>query len=226
MSTQLNCVPLLLIVVIILLVPSAAMARGNQFHNDAIRAGWYGIFPQIPGYVYSFSRPIVKYRGYSQTARYTSTDDPDTACDVTVGVQHIRFGETAQARPLTWKRMDSLSAEPGKVILFQAYGTGWKNPDAFVKSFKLDKIAKAVSDLPRQIFTVTKSTFAALPAKPTYEDLVDWLGTPDEDIGSGIHIMVFPLVEGGRALIGTPDLKNVFYVRLQSKEETDKWQEP
>ncbi len=227
MFTRLKPIVLLLVAVT-MLIPSTASGRGNEFYNDAIRAGWYGIFPQVTGYVHSFSKPIVKYKGYSQTARYVSKEDADKACEVTVGLNHHRFGQASQARPYTWISVSLVTPNTRKVLMFHGSGQGWEanEQEAFVKRFNSGKIAQAVSDLPRQNFRITKSSFDAIPAKPNYEDIVDWLGTPDEDVGSGIHIMVFPIAEGGRALVGTPDLKKVLYLRFQTQEETDKWREP
>ncbi len=42
--------------------------------------------------------------------------------------------------------------------------------------------------------------------------VVEVLGLPDRDIGSGLHIYVYTLIDRSRILIGTPDGKQLLYV--------------
>lgn len=79
---------------------------------------------------------------------------------------------------------------------------------------------------PARKVVCTRAAFEAIPKSATYKDIVKRFGKPTGDIGSGIHIMTYPLKEGGRALIGTPDLKKVYYIHFQTAKEAAKWKGP
>lgn len=54
---------------------------------------------------------------------------------------------------------------------------------------------------------------AATTATTTVADLELTLGKPARDIGSGIHIFVYP-IDDGEVRIGTPDRASILYVRV------------
>lgn len=92
----------------------------------------------------------------------------------------------------------------------------------------LAKDARQTKEAKPSIFSVrkeatmplTRKMFEDLPSGITYGELVRRVGKPTGDIGSGIHIMTYPLKEGGRALVGTPDLQQVMYIHYQTAAET------
>ncbi len=43
--------------------------------------------------------------------------------------------------------------------------------------------------------------------------VIQSLGEPDQDAGSGIHIYVYRLSDGSEIWIGTPDASEIWYVR-------------
>jgi len=49
--------------------------------------------------------------------------------------------------------------------------------------------------------------------RKNYDDIETILGLPDSDIGSGIIVLTFNLSDGTTITIGTPDKKEVFYIR-------------
>jgi hypothetical protein len=65
---------------------------------------------------------------------------------------------------------------------------------------------------------LTRKFLENLPKDATVDDIIKKAGQPHGDIGSGIHILTFPLADGGWALVGTPDMKSVMYIRYQLLE--------
>jgi len=66
-----------------------------------------------------------------------------------------------------------------------------------------------------------KSTYeyfeSSLNVEMSYTDLVEVFGEPSGDIGSGIHIYVYPLEDGTKMIIGFVD--KPLYARHVDKEE-------
>ena len=50
------------------------------------------------------------------------------------------------------------------------------------------------------------------------EDIVRLCGIPDHNTGSGIYIFIYDLNDGSKIRIGTPDLKQLYYVRVDSND--------
>ncbi|CAN5258202.1 hypothetical protein BH11CYA1_BH11CYA1_01690 [soil metagenome] len=65
---------------------------------------------------------------------------------------------------------------------------------------------------------ITKSALESLQASGTVDDIIEIAGQPRSDIGSGIHILTYPLEEGGWALVGSPDMKKILYIHYQLLE--------
>jgi hypothetical protein len=67
---------------------------------------------------------------------------------------------------------------------------------------------------PRYIPTTTRSLapFRLITDRLSMQQVVEVLGLPDRDIGSGLYIYVYVLADRSRILIGTPDGKQLLYV--------------
>jgi Domian of unknown function (DUF4952) len=67
---------------------------------------------------------------------------------------------------------------------------------------------------PRYIPTTTRSLapFRLITDRLSMQQVVEVLGVPDRDLGSGLHIYVYTLTDRSRILIGTPDGKQLLYV--------------
>lgn len=56
------------------------------------------------------------------------------------------------------------------------------------------------------------SAFSSLPGDITFAKLIQSVGESHDDVGSGIHIYRYYLVDGTTVLVGTPDRKQIIYV--------------
>jgi hypothetical protein len=65
---------------------------------------------------------------------------------------------------------------------------------------------------------LTRKFLEDLPKGATVDDIIKKAGQPHGDIGSGIHILTFPLADGTWALVGTPDMKAILYIHYQLLE--------
>jgi hypothetical protein len=45
------------------------------------------------------------------------------------------------------------------------------------------------------------------------QDVIGRVGPPDKDIGSGIHVYVYRLLDGSEILVGSSDGASILYVR-------------
>jgi hypothetical protein len=69
----------------------------------------------------------------------------------------------------------------------------------------------APSDLARRSRSIEQFRFTTKGT--TMAQVIQSLGEPDRDIGSGIHIFVYGLSDGSEVWIGTPDASEIWYVR-------------
>jgi hypothetical protein len=65
---------------------------------------------------------------------------------------------------------------------------------------------------------LTRSVLEGLPKSATVQDIVKLAGPHHSDIGSGLHILTYPLADGSWAMIGTPDMKAIMYIHFQQSE--------
>jgi hypothetical protein len=65
-----------------------------------------------------------------------------------------------------------------------------------------------------------ETRIAALPRPITLAALEPILGPPKQDIGSGIHIYVYPLDATTKIRVGTPDNDKVMYVVIETPAGT------
>jgi hypothetical protein len=55
--------------------------------------------------------------------------------------------------------------------------------------------------------------FAFVGPGVTMQDVIGRVGPPDKDIGSGIHVYVYRLLDGSEILVGSSDGASILYVR-------------
>lgn len=58
----------------------------------------------------------------------------------------------------------------------------------------------------------TIERFRRIERRMSMKDVIKLCGQPDRDIGSGIHIYVYQLIDGSEVRVGTPDDKKIIYV--------------
>lgn len=63
----------------------------------------------------------------------------------------------------------------------------------------------------------TLAEFEGFDRCSSIPDLLSKVGKPWQDIGSGIHILSFPLCDGTTTILGTPDMKSIFYVKQRDQ---------
>lgn len=80
----------------------------------------------------------------------------------------------------------------------------------------------SVIDVPRPSER-TLDDFTFVTQDTSYADIEARLGKPDKDIGSGIHIFVYELNDGGEVWFGFADLNQMIYAKYQTAtgEEVD-----
>lgn len=196
-------------------------------------AGWYGVFPELTNYQRKFQPPVINLKNrsiYSQTASYewlggrletlqvTLARDP--AFQTQYAPETIRKQEEAatavQVRGkdgwlLNRNHLVVMLAED-KALIVRREGDG---PDLteVVQRFHLAAIEKALANAPRTSPERSLEHFRGLKRGSSFADLAAWVGMPDRDIGSGIHVLVYDLQDGTRVLVGTADFQQILYIR-------------
>jgi hypothetical protein len=239
---------LLLIAAVLGGVLAASGGAAGAEPGKPVLAGWPIAFPSLGMYQMTFAVPALGEgkppMKYSQTVVYewtggrfevievTLARDPafkekfaaatvakekDPPKEVTVGKHKgwLWEKEAAAFNDVSGRLVVLLDAD--KVLILERKGMGLALTDVAAK-FDLAKLAAVLAQPPRTDFTRTAETFRALKKGMAMEDVWAWAGQPDQDIGSGIHIYVYKLPDGGRVLIGTPDTKAVLYVKLETKD--------
>jgi hypothetical protein len=108
-----------------------------------------------------------------------------------------------------------------KVLIVEAFGSPraqhW--PD-LAQGLDLEKLTAALDAPPRTRPRQNADEFGVFGRDVTWNDVSTWMGPPDEDVGSGIHVLVYKLADGSRVLVGTPDYKRIVYLRHEAKDGT------
>ncbi len=104
-----------------------------------------------------------------------------------------------------------------RVLLVEAAGSPRAADFPELSRVDLDRLAAAL-DRPPLATGTSLERFRALPKGATYGELVEWVGRPEKDVGSGIHIMTYPLDDGSRVTVGTPDFRKVVYVKHEGAD--------
>ncbi|HKB42362.1 MAG TPA: hypothetical protein VKD72_38405 [Gemmataceae bacterium] len=195
-------------------------------------AGWFGVFPEVPGYHRSFLAPVVAGgqppSAYQQTARYDWTGGRWEVLWVTL-TRDPALGpagpgaalRAAGARPLPDPGPDWLVVPlgPEKTLVVEREGSG---PDLreFVGGFDLAALAAALDRPPRTDFRRTPEAFRVFRRGVPFSDVVAWVGFADEDVGPDGHLLVYRLPDGGRVLLTFPDLEGLAGARLERPDGT------
>src|SRR5262249_19093477 len=77
-------------------------------------------------------------------------------------------------------------------------------PTELAGRFDRDKVAAALKQPPRTEFGRSLDAFKALKKDLPLAEVAAWVGDADQDIGSGIHVLVYKLPDQSRVLIGFP----------------------
>jgi len=56
-----------------------------------------------------------------------------------------------------------------------------------------------------------------------FQDICSFVGMPEKDAGSGIHIFLYTLDDGSTVRIGFASLSKVAYVLLSKTDGTEEW---
>jgi len=217
---------------------SIAFSSGaqDQSKDPKARASWMGVFPNIQGYQASFHKPEIKSEKppvWSQKVRYDWTGGRLEAVEITLA-RDGNFAKLYDPKAITKGNDPAKELKIGKHAAFQ-WGKAKlvvvlgadrivkvdsatpKDFDSDLKGFAeklpLEKIAEALDKPPRTDFKRNLNDFHQLKKGMSLDEVRDWVGDADKDIGSGIHIMVYGLDSGGRILIGFPDFRRLIYVK-------------
>jgi hypothetical protein len=118
--------------------------------------------------------------------------------------------------PLQARLVIPLGAD--RALILDARGQGpWVPLGMVAKDFDLEKLGKALDGPPRTDFRRSVDAFRELRKGMSYAEAAAWVGPADEDVGSGIHVMLYRLDDGGRVLLGFPDFNRLIYVRHEPK---------
>lgn len=207
-------------------------------------AAWPGVFPEFTGYARTFEKPTLPEKappdrtkaGGKQRAIYEWTggsirhleltlrvapkqqEAPKGAEKVMIGKTAAWYSETTKDTMYAFKLVVPLGEE--KNVQFEGYGLLGGKEGALELASKLDfeRIRAALARPPRTDFRRSLEPFRAATKEMTYSELTAWAGDADADVGSGIHVMVWKLPDGGRVLAGTPDFVKVLYLKHETKD--------
>jgi hypothetical protein len=106
-----------------------------------------------------------------------------------------------------------------KALILEARGAGpWEELTGLAERFDLARAETALEGPPRTEFGRNLDAFRALKKGMPYADVAGWVGEADEDVGQGVHILVYKLPDGSRVLLGFADLKSLMYVKHEGKD--------
>jgi hypothetical protein len=141
--------------------------------------------------------------------------------EVTVGKRTAWLWAYEPKKGADWPLVGRLVLPLGEdaALILEAKGQGpWEGLTGLAEKFDAAKMGEAVKAPPRTDFKRSVDAFKAVKKGSTFADVTAWVGEPDKDIGSGIHIFEYKLPDGSRVVVGTPDLKDVKYVRHADKD--------
>lgn len=209
----------------------------GQTAKEKTLAGWFGVFPEAPGYHRMFEKPKADKKTWQQTARYEWAGGRIETMRVSLmrdeaeakkyqfndanpqpkDVEKIKVGERT-----AWNFPDGkLVIDLGQDRLMILDAPTWKvfrsNLPELAKRFALEDCAKALNHPPRTDFSRKVEMFRDLKKGMSLAQVRDWVGDAEKDIGSGIHILTYRLDDGSRVLIGFPDFNRLIYVKHEDK---------
>jgi hypothetical protein len=234
MDYDMNRTHLLVFFIVIGLFGSDGSA---QQRPSTVYAGWVGVFPEVQYYQRVFDKPSVNKQTYRQTARYEWMGGRAEVVHITL------MRDAGEAKRYTPDGVKALPELPMPVKIGERDGYRWKNERLVIvlkdnrlvkleaptykqhasdlvgiaKKLDLDACEKALEQPPRTDFTRDLKAFQAIQKGMSHADVSAWVGESNLDIGSGIHILVYPLADGSRVLIGFPDFNRLVYVKHVDK---------
>jgi hypothetical protein len=211
---------------------AAAQEKKETIHP---RAGWLLRFPVIQvGYAKSFHPPQVNKEDrtiYSQTIAYEWTGGRIGSIRATLlrdaaAVRELRKakdGKGEKVGDFTGIRQDKkltvfLDTDKALVLESAVGDFDVHDPARIAADFDLKECARALANPPRTDFRHTLDEFRVLKKGMAYEQVIDWVGHPVRDIGSGLMILVYPLENGEQALVGFPGPTNLQYVLHKDRD--------
>jgi hypothetical protein len=216
---------------------------GPALAADKPMAGWYGLYPQFSNYALFFTAPKVgkgkKPKTYQQSVRYDWTGGDFRTLTITLvrdpafkkdfAPETLRKAKPAPKEVKVGKKTGWLTvsgegikkvhqlviplADETAVLVKSGGSIGEAGIVEMAKKLDLAAIATALKLPPRTDFKRKLETFRSLKKGASMRDVEHWVGFPDADVGSGIHVLEYKLGDGSRVLIGTPDLAKVMYVK-------------
>jgi hypothetical protein len=195
-------------------------------------AGWLGVFPEFQGYSRTFDKPRGDKSSYEQTATYEWTGGRIETVRITL-IRDVKVAQgftgdalkalekTATTVPfgqrsgylLVQQQILVIPLGDDRLVRIESITPVYRSDlPAFAKKLNLDACAKALEQPPR---TDGRSLerFRALKKGMPLSDVSAWVGDSNLDIGSGIHMLVYPLADGPPVTIGFPDFGKLLYVR-------------
>lgn len=200
------------------------------------RAGWLLRFPVIQvGYIKAFRAPQIKKDDrtvYSQTVQYEWSGGRIGSISVTLlrDAAAVRdFGKIKEE--VKEQKIDGFKAirqEKKLIVLLDADKAlvlesavgdfDVHDPAKIAADFGLKEVARALANPPRTDFRHTLDEFRVLKKGMPFEQVIDWIGHPVRDIGSGLMIFVYPLEKDEQALVGFPGPRELLYVIHKDKD--------
>jgi hypothetical protein len=223
----------LIVLPILSLIATAAPVTGQ--------AGWPGVFPAVEGYTRIFEKPVVTGKdptkpSYSQAACYSFNGNSIRIIRLTLVHAEAKMSEgpwpgmdrDRLGKRFVWTSKGKKEALPTVKVIIPLGGVSGIILDGegavtkqtlinLAKKLDLERIAAVLKNPPHTAAARTVEAFRAITKRMTYADLTAYVGEPDADIGSGTHVMEYKLSDGGRILVGTPDLKKIAYIKHQTR---------
>jgi len=185
-------------------LPRAARAA------PAVLAAWYRLFPQLTGYVHTFSPVVVGAESsYRQSATYLWTGNADRMAEIVYGVD-----PRSALRRDTRGHFEDLGRQ--RFVWIRRTGGGPFEPvePLLVELTRTSRVAQ-LSTKPRVARAPTVADVRRIRPGDAIADVDDWLGAPQNDIGSGIHVFTYHLRDG-TATVGSSDGSHVLYAHTAS----------
>jgi hypothetical protein len=217
---------------------------GRAAAQDVL-AGWFGVFPELPGYQRTFQSPMIAAdkKSYRQAVRYEGTGGRIEQIEVILTRDPaLKDRFTAEAlkkeeRPPKEVKVGAKSAwlwlgadgSPRRLVvpladdkMLELLGSGMiadllKPADAW----DLPRATAALDMPPRIDFARKVEAFQALPKNATLADVTGWVGAADqkEKDGDGKPVLIFKLPDATLVRLGfDAELKKLGYAHHEIKD--------
>jgi len=213
-----------------------------------IKSGWIGVFPTMPNYLRTYKAPVVNKDKtvYQQSAHYVWMGNDYREATATLACDpEFKTAHTAEALKKTgaeaikvgkqdaWiirnkdegkKAFDKIIVPLGddKALIIEGIGFAHKGfPTELADRFDAEKCVTALAQPPRTEFGRSLEGFKQLTKGMSLREVKEWIGEPDGDIGSGIHVMEYKLPDQSRVLLGFPSFDKLTYVKHEKDGKTE-----